>query len=130
MPDPIQPYLEALKLLKEWSSTLLVLQTGILAAIGGFIDKDKIKKGNRLIITSMFFFSASILMALHVIGTIPWSAQKLPELVAKYKDIYQFPNFLGIPIWFLAFGQHIFFILAVAFFLAFVIVSLKKNKSS
>jgi len=77
MLDPLQPYLEALKLLKDWSSTLLVLQTGILAAIGGFIDKDKIKRGNRLIITSMLFFSASILMALHVIGTIPWSTQKL-----------------------------------------------------
>jgi hypothetical protein len=124
--NELLPYFEALKLLKEWSTTLLVLQTGILTAVGAFIDKAKLKDGRLSLIASMIFFAASVVIALNVIGTIPWATQRLPELVAKYHDIYKFPNYIGIPIWVLAFGQHTCFIIAIGFFVRFAFVALKK----
>ncbi len=129
MDNSILPYFEALKLLKEWSTTLLVLQTGILAAIGAFMEKAKLKElkdGRKALITSLFFFALSIVFALFVIGTIPWQTQQLAERVNIYHDIYQFPNYIGIPIKVLAFGQHAFFLLALGFFVRFVYVALKK----
>jgi hypothetical protein len=123
--EELQPYLEALKLLKEWSSTLLILQTGILAAVGAFLDKAKIAEGRRWLIASLIFFTVSIVIALNVIGMIPWLTQKLPDYAIRYKDIYQFPDYIGIPVWVLTFGQHLSFLAALVSFLVFAIRALK-----
>lgn len=115
-------YFEALKRLEEWSITVLVLQVIVfivLASLCLFIDNNKIAKVRLWLTASVTFSAISILFALNVIGTIPWSTQRLPELSIKYQSIYQFPNYIGIPIWILAFSQHISFLFAL---LSFIII--------
>lgn len=112
----VQFYLDALKILNNWSATLLILQVVIfitLACICLFLDGEKLDNYRSWLNASVTFSSFSIIIALNVIGTLPWSIQRLPELSMKYQNIYQFPNYIGIPIWILAFGQHLFFVLSL-----------------
>lgn len=123
MASSVLPYLEALKLLKGWSVTLLTLQTVIfiLLACGClFMDNEKLRRFRSWLTASVTFSALSIVIALNVIGTIPWSTQSLPELATRYQNIYQFPNYIGIPIWMLAFGQHICFLFAMFCLMVFI----------
>jgi len=131
MPSEILTYFEALRLLKEWSTILLTIQAGILISlifIGAYLDIETIGKVRKLLIYTLVFSTLSILVGLNVIGTIPWSTQAIAGLVAKYHDIYQFPNYIGIPIWVLAFGQHIFFIFTMVFLMAFAYTLLRGRR--
>ena len=122
MSSEILTFFEALRLLKEWSIILLIIQAAIHIAIIfiiAFVDVQSIEKVRKLLIYTLVFSTLSILVGLNVIGTIPWSTQALPGLVAKYHDIYKFPNYIGIPIWVLAFSQHIFFILTMVCLMVF-----------
>lgn len=128
MDDTMLPYLEALKLLRGWSTTLLAIQTVFvifLSVIGVLFENDRTRKGCRPLYTSLAFFVLSVIVALNVIGTIPWSTQRLPNLVTVYHDIYQFPNYLGVPIWILAFCQHMCFLLGLLSFAYFVYVCMR-----
>lgn len=110
MPIEIIPYLEAFKFLKDWSCSLLLIQVALLITlilIKPSIDENKNHKVSFFLFLSIVFSIFSILIGLNVIGTIPWSIQNINELVKNYGDIYQFPNFFGIKIWVIAFGQHI-----------------------
>jgi hypothetical protein len=102
-------HFEALKLLKEWSTALVVIQTGAMAVLGGLLKNGSVGEAKIWLAISLACFLASILVAANVIGAIPPIVQKLPELVPKYGDIYKMRNFLGIPVWVLAFGEHLFF---------------------
>lgn len=110
------PYLEALKFLKGWSVTLLAIGTAVflsLVIVCLLIENERMARIRTWLTASLTFWALSIVIALNVVGTIPWSTQRLPELAVKYHDIYQFPNYIGIPLWMLAFGQHMFFFLAI-----------------
>jgi hypothetical protein len=112
----VQFYLDALKVLNNWSVTLLILQVVFFisaACICLFLDDEKLNNYRSWLNASVTFSVLSIIIALNVIGTLPWSIQRLPELSMKYQNIYQFPNYIGIPIWMLAFGQHLFFVLSL-----------------
>jgi len=118
MANIIVPYSEALRFLRDWSAILLLLQTLIFVALVFICVFDKnreLRKGLLCLISSLTFWAFSIVIALNVIGTIPWSAQHLPELVDKYHNIYDFPNYIGIPIWILASVQHICFLFGMIF---------------
>ncbi len=123
MANSITPYLEALKFLKDWSTILLTLQTVIfifLTCIYLFFENEKLKRVRSWLIAALTFSVLSILIALNVIGTIPWSIQNLSNLESQYHNIYQFPNYIGIPIWVLAFSQHICFIFAIICFMILI----------
>lgn len=123
MENSIIPYFEALKLLKDWSAILLTLQTIIfiyLTSVCLLVDNEKLLRVKYWLITSLTFSALSIVISLNVIGTIPWSIQNLPNLVTQYHNIYQFTNFIGIPIWVLAFGQHVCFIFALVCLMVFI----------
>lgn len=112
----LQLYLDALKILNNWSVTLLILQFAIFIThvfICLFLYDDKFDDYRFWLNASLTFSALSIIIALNVIGTLPWSIQRLPELSMKYQNIYQFPNYIGIPIWMLAFGQHLFFVFSL-----------------
>ena len=123
MASSVLPYFEALKLLKAWSTILLTLQAVLfifLACACLFMKNEKLRPMERWMTASILFSALSIVIALNVIGTIPWSVQSLPDFATKYHNIYQFPNYIGIPIWTLAFGQHIFFIFAMFCLMVFL----------
>jgi hypothetical protein len=39
----MNPHFEALELLREWSTALVVVQTGALALLGGLIDAETVR---------------------------------------------------------------------------------------
>jgi hypothetical protein len=121
------PFFEALKLLKEWSTALVVIQTGAIAVLGGLVKDGKILGSFSWLTTSLVCFLASILIAANVIGAIPPIVQKLPELVDKYGDIYKMRNYLGIPLWMLAFMEHILFAAGLIAFGGFVYFQAMKS---
>jgi hypothetical protein len=115
-----EPFHEALKLLKEWSTALVVIQTGAMAVLGGLV-KDGVKPDAfPWLVTSLICFILSILVAAHVIGAMPPIMQKLPEKVEQYGDIYKMQNYLHIPIGILAFSEHILFMAGLVSFGFFV----------
>lgn len=120
MESKYEPFHEALKLLKEWSTALVVIQTGAMAVLGGLVKNGVKADAFPWLVTSLVCFLVSILVAAHVIGAIPPIMQKLPELVERYGDIYKMPNFFRIPIWVLAFSEHILFIVGLVSFGLFV----------
>lgn len=74
-------HFEALKLLKEWSTALVLVQTGAMAVLGGII-KDGIAANQKPWLAASFVcFLVSILGAAHVIGAIPKIVQNLPALI-------------------------------------------------
>jgi len=124
MPNEVLPYYEALLFLKHWSTVLLIIQTAILIVFCFLTcqqNNDMRSRSRTFFIFTLVFSALSVLVGLNVIGTMPWSVQALPLLVTKYHDIYQFPNYVGIPIWLIAFGQHFFAVLAVACLLVYAI---------
>lgn len=66
-----QSQFEAIKLLKEWSTALVVIQSGALAIIGNFLYNGGIVNHFHWIFASIVSFLASILVAANVIGAIP-----------------------------------------------------------
>ncbi len=72
--------MEALKLIKDWSAGLIVVQSGAIAVVGAFLQT--VPSGWRLVLVVILLLSliASIYIgAVAVIGTIPSIAQTLPE---------------------------------------------------
>lgn len=82
-PDSIDIFykLEALKLIKEWSKGLIVVQSAAIVVVGGLLQS-KPPTLVSLIIAGIlsFFLIASIYMgAVSIIGTIPYIVQNLPQ---------------------------------------------------
>lgn len=103
------PYLEAIKLLKEWSTALVVIQTGALAVLGGLVKDGNVTNPTSWLASSLGFFLASILVAAHVIGAIPLIVQHLPQLAERHGDIYtKCGTFSGYPYGFLHFWSTSF----------------------
>jgi len=112
--------LEALKLLKEWSTALVVVQTGAMAVLGGLIKDSKMMSVKPWISISLGCFLASILITANVIGAIPGMVQQLSESTKNNRDIYQMRNYFGIPLWIFALCQHLFFAAGLVAFGGFV----------
>lgn len=114
------PQLEAFKLLKEWSTALVVVQSGAIAVIGALLKESNTVIELPYFGLSLICFVGSILVSAHVVGTIPYNVQRLPELILKQKDIYRMRNYIGIPIWVLAFVQHLLFTGGMLSFVGFL----------
>jgi hypothetical protein len=85
--DNIAVRVEALKLVKDWSAGLIVVQSGAIAVIGALLKT--VPTGGLLILVILLFTSliASIYIgAVAVNGTIPYIVQILPT--QKNCDIY------------------------------------------
>lgn len=131
MPINLSPYLEALQMLQYWSSVLLAIQTGLLIALLFITAQLGTEISNTIrtaLIITVINSAISVLIGLNVIGTIPWSTQNLLSMVIKYHDIYQFQNYIGIPIWIIAFGQHIFFFLSIVSLVFYIYALLSEKK--
>jgi hypothetical protein len=72
--------LEALKLIKDWSAGLIVVQSTAIAVVGAFLQT--VPSGWRLWLVIALLLSLIISIyigAVAVIGTIPYITQRLPE---------------------------------------------------
>jgi len=105
-------HFEALKLLKEWSTALVVVQTGTLALLGSLLQAGKVRESTWLAV-ALACFVVSMLFAANVLGAIPGLVQDLPQLVERHGDIYRMRNRIGIPLTVLALGEHTFFVAGI-----------------
>lgn len=95
MTEEVEVRMEALKLVKEFSVALIVLQTAAIGVAGSLLEKHP-PAGWSLGLTAAMFaaFLVSIYIgAVCVIGTIPAIAQKLPA--SPGRDIYSMTGGLG-----------------------------------
>jgi len=77
--EKISARLEALKLVKDWSSGLVVVQSGAVAVIGALLKSVPSGWSFWLVIALLASLILSIWMgAVSVAGTIPYIVQKLP----------------------------------------------------
>ena len=116
----LQWHLEAIKFLKEWSTSLVVIQSGALAVIGHILTDGGLTTKRWIIVLSMISFLLSIATAAHLIGAIPYLVQHFPKRLKAQADIYRMTNYFGIPLWCLALTQHVFFFVGIIAFSAFV----------
>lgn len=80
MNQDIQVRLEALKLIKDWSAGLIVVQSGAIAVVGALLKAVPTGWPLALVIVLLFSLIASIYMgAVSVIGTVPYIAQNLTK---------------------------------------------------
>jgi len=84
-------HMEALKLVREWSSGLVLVQSGALAVMGALLKQRP--EGWHLLITILLIITLVFSIwvgAVWVSGTIPSIAQRLPHLLANNPglDIY------------------------------------------
>lgn len=120
MDEKISPYFECLKLLKDWSTGLVFVQTGAIAVFGGLAQKDSFEP-NWMFGGALICFLLSIAFAANVVGVIAYRMQYLPDLVQQYPDnIYRIRNYFRIPLWVLAFLEHAFFVFGITFLGAFL----------
>lgn len=80
MNQDIQVRLEALKLIKDWSAGLIVVQSGAIAVVGALLKAVPTGLNLALVLALLLLLIASIYMgAVSVIGTVPYIVQNLPK---------------------------------------------------
>ena len=120
MADDSANQLDALKLLKDWSSWLVSIQTAVLALLALW-GKDKVQLPDRTARLVFLFFGLSIFFATFVLAGVPSIAQRLSGKV----NIYKMPLFEWLPagtgwlrtLWFFAFMEHMLFLTGLACFM-------------
>ena len=113
--------LEAAKLLKEWSIWLITIQTAILTALMAQQFIATLPTKNRWYLGLVFSFLASISCATVLVGAVPSVAQALNPPMKdavifcnfQVPGIYNYKQFGLIPIWVLAFFEHVFFMVGL-----------------
>ncbi len=100
---------KALKFLQGWSGFLALIQIAVLTVLMVARNNSAVHSTNTALMISVICFLLSVFLSANVIGAIPPIMQRLPEHVVKYSDIYQIRNYFMIPLWMLAFLEHIFF---------------------
>lgn len=131
--DPISFHLKALELLRHWSSMLEVIEMMIFISIivlVVFANQEILSRCWRSLFAAIFFTVFSIISGLNVLGTLPWIVQQLPSLSGIHGDIYQFHNYIGIPIWVIAFAQHLNAVIGLAWLLCFIFFYLKRERKT
>jgi len=106
--------IDALNLLKDWSVTVIAVDTGLLTALGVALISDAVKSGKGLLIAGIYLLALSLLVTLFVLGALPLIAERLRNGSGDSPSIYLHRNWIGIPIWLLAFTGHSALLAAVA----------------
>ena len=81
MNENVEVRLETLKLIKDWSTALLVVQSAAIGVVGSLIEKRPPSGIQFWIVIALFLtlILSIYLGAVCVIGTIPYIAQNLPK---------------------------------------------------
>jgi hypothetical protein len=94
---PLPNSLDALKLLADWSKWCVLIETGVIAAIGAFLQPELLGKatsGPRGFLTAtIVLFGLSIICAAGLLLSIPATAQRLPP--PHPKDVFLMGTFEG-----------------------------------
>jgi hypothetical protein len=102
--------LEAVKLLKDWSTWLVTVQTGALGLITIFSDK-KILTFNCWSVVTVLSFTLSIFAATWVLGALPSIAQRITA--ADNVHAMHLFEWLPIRLWVASGLQHLLFVAGI-----------------
>ena len=116
--EPPDTVLEGVKLLKDWSNILLVVQTGAIGFIGTALDENTNDWAKLAVSISVVCFAASILAAANLLGSLPNVVMKSGTI----KDIYDEKGNLCITVRDSAFLQGTFFVLGITWFAFFAVI--------
>lgn len=106
--------IDALNLLKDWSVTVIAVDTGLLTALGVARITNAVTDGKEVLTIGICLLALSLLVALFVLGALPLVAEQIRENEGAAPSIYAHKNWLGIPLWFMAFTGHVALLAAVA----------------
>jgi hypothetical protein len=118
--NPIALQIDALKLLKDWSSWLVSIQAAVLALLALW-GRDKVQLPAVVAHWVFVFFGGSIIFATFVLGGIPSIMQR----VGGGMNIYDIALFEWLPeqlgtlrtLWFFSFMEHLLFLLGMIIFM-------------
>jgi predicted cobalt transporter CbtA len=83
-----QCQIEAAKLLKDWSTWLVTVQTAALGLITIFFGRDQALQRNCWSVLMVFFFALSICVATFVLGSLPSIIQHIPPKNYLHDMVY------------------------------------------
>jgi hypothetical protein len=127
MPDELthsKKMLESLKLLKEWSTWLVTIQTGLLSFLAT-------AKNLGVFVASDFFLATVICTALSILMGA-WVLSSIPSVVRRVDDSRKYEDFrlydvCCIPSWLtlniVAITQHVFFFAGIISFVVLILCS-------
>lgn len=110
--------LEALKLLKEWSTWIAAINTGAIVATASMFQNNPIN-GGFFLTTAVVCFGLSVVFAATLLGEIPSITQRL--VPGSDKTIHSYKTQWGLPLAFFAAAEHMLFLLGLASFVGFLI---------
>jgi len=80
--------IDALNLLKDWSVTVIAVDTALLTALGVALISGVVKVGKALLTTGIYLLALSLLVTIFVLGALPLIAEQLRERSGDSPSIY------------------------------------------
>jgi hypothetical protein len=117
--------LEAIKLLKDWSSWLAGIETGAIAAVGALIKDGRPAKHKWLLTACLTAFGLSLLAAAWLLATLPRLTLRLKagtgtenDIIGRVMPFYLLPPYLTVPVrvGLMVVYEHVFFIVGIVLF--------------
>ena len=125
VPASYERALEAIKLLKDWSTWLAGIQTGAIAVVGALLRDGRPGKHKWLPPACLTAFSLSLLAAAWLLGTLPrliflltTGVSTTNDIIAKVIPFYLLPPYVTSPVrlGLMVTFEHMFFLIGIALF--------------
>ncbi len=89
--------LESIKLLKDWATWLVTIQTASIAALATLIGNDTNLAPvlKVFVVISSFYFIMSIIVSSYLLVCLPGFYRRLPDIIKYNKDFLQRPAFIS-----------------------------------
>jgi hypothetical protein len=118
--------------LMDWSKWLVTLQPAAILAISGVVKFGRQPTldltAKTLLILSLASVVISLLAATFALGGLPSVIERLPSTAANEKGIYDMSVYWHFRVWRIVFVEHLFFVLGILFFSAFLCISIAGQK--
>lgn len=118
--------------LMDWSKWLVTLQPAAILAISGVVKFDQEPAlgpgGKTLLILSLASVVISLLAATFTLGGMPTVIERLPSRGPEENGLYDMSIYEHLRVWQVVFVEHLFFVLGIIFFSAFLCISIAHHK--
>ncbi|WP_143308435.1 hypothetical protein [Candidatus Entotheonella palauensis] len=108
---------EALHALASWSKWIISIETGLVSIVIAIL-KNEFAYSLLCLHAALISFILSIVLATELIGAIPGALEAVPDFDSTTSQdlpkisIYMY-KFLGVPIWWFAGMQHVYFLVGI-----------------
>ena len=119
----------------DWSKWLVTLQPAGILAVAGIVDLINDLAFTRpakilLILSLVCVIIFTVIAATFALSGLPGVIERLPSTANDKKNIYDMRVYWGgrIRVWQTVFGEHLFFVLGIIFFSAFLCTTIASHK--